>query len=199
MRNLPPLRVQAKDGNIVKVLNKVNLDECVTLMEHKVIKPVSLMKEISLRPKTERNEISSLEAKTLCKEFKSRFLDYLCAKQIYEYKVVCCIEHRCNSSGSMSDEYSFIFTVHETARLLYLAYENSKEARCTYLFPVPKERRQLCIDKIYAYFASNEINKRQQLASGKVFLSLPGGHDYQRIMHDDYLKWVDRIKYCAYR
>ena len=199
MKNLPPLRVQAKDGNIVKVLNKVNLDECVTLMEHKVMKPVSLKKGMSIKTKTERKEISSSEAKTLCKEFKSRFLDYLCTKQIDEYKVVCCIEHRCNSSGSMSDEYSFIFTVHETARMLYLAYENSIEARCTYLFPVPKERWQLCIDKIYEYFASNEINKRQQLASRKVYLNLPGGHDYQRIMHDNYLKWVDRIKYCAYR
>ena len=75
MKNLPPLRVQAKDGNIVKVLNKVNLDECVTLMEHKVMKPVSLKKGMSIKTKTERKEISSSEAKTLCKEFKSRFLD----------------------------------------------------------------------------------------------------------------------------
>lgn len=199
MRNLPPLRVQALDGNIVKVLNKVNLDECVTLMEHKVMKPVPLKKGMSIEFKPERKKMSSSEAKTLCKKFKSRFLDYLCAKQIDEYKVVCSIEHRCNSSGSMSDEYSFIFTVKETARLLYLAYENSIEARCTYLFPVPKEKWQLCIDMIYEYFASNEINKRQQLASRKVYLSLPGEHDYQRIMHNDYLKWVDRIKYCAYR
>lgn len=69
-----------------------------------------------------------------------------------------------------------------------------------YIFvPCSQKKWQLCIDKIYEYFASNEINKRQQLASRKVYLNLSGGHDYQRIMHDNYLKWVDRIKYCAYR
>ena len=199
MRSLPPIRVQAKNGNIVKVLNRVNLDECVTLMEHKVMKPCLQKNRTIVKPQKERRELSSSEAKVLCKEFKSLFLDYLCAKQIETYKVVCCIEHRCNSSGSIADEYSFIFTVKETAHLLYIAYENSADSRCTYLFPIPKDKWMLSVNKLYEYFASNEINKRQQLASHNIRLNLPGGYDYQRIMHNDYLVWVGRIKYCAYR
>ena len=197
LKSLPPLIVEAYKGDIVKVLNKANLNECIILMEHKVAKIDSKKKNTTASTNTERKEMTSYEAKIYCKQFKSRYLDYLCAKQLEDYKVVCCIEHRCNSVGNVSKEYSLIFTVKKTERLLYLAYENTIDSRSTYLFPVPKNKWRQCIDKIYDFFASNEINKREQLASGKIYLNLPGMYEYQRILHNDYLTWVERIKYCG--
>lgn len=61
--------------------------------------------------KVEKKELTSAEAKSLCEGLSSRYLDYLCLKQLNNYKVVCCIEHRVNSSGGVSCEYSFIFTI----------------------------------------------------------------------------------------
>ena len=46
------------------------------------------------------------------------------------------------------------------------------------------------------FFAQNEVNKRQLMASRRVDLQLPGNYDYQRILHSDDLSWVDKIKYC---
>lgn len=199
MKSIPPLRVEAKDGQIISILNKTDLSSCITILEHKVSAPTPIKKAKKLvapSMKVERRELSSHEATSLCRELKSRYLNYLCAKQLDKYNVVCCIEHRINSAGNMSSEYSFIFTIKETTSKLYLAYENSTESRCTYLFPVTKTLWQRGIDRLYNFFASNEINKRQSLASRLVDLQMPGGYDYQRIFHNDYLGWVDKIKYC---
>lgn len=196
MKSLTPLWVQAQDGQIVKVLNTADLSSCITLMEHKVNAPAKAQRKEPYALKKVRRELSSSEAKALCKDFKSRYLDYLCAKQLDAYKVICCIEQRINATGTMASEYSFIFTVKETRDKLYLAYENSFDSRCTYLFPILRSSWQRGIDKLYEYFASNEVNKRQSLASRLTELHMPGGFEYQRIFHKDYLGWVDKIKYC---
>lgn len=195
MKKLPPLRVQAKNGHIVKVLNKANLSQCISLMEHKVAAPNVLRKKAIDQAKVEKKEISKAEAKSRCKELKSRYLDYLCAKQLDEYKVICCIEHRVNSSGAVSCEYSFIFTIKETRSEIFLAYENSSESRCTYLLSVSRHSWRESIEKIYDFFASNEVNKRQLMASNLVDLHLPGNYEYQRLFHSDYLAWVDKVKH----
>ena len=197
MKKLPPLRVQSKNGRIVKILNKANLSQCISIMEHKVSAPSIVSKKATDHAMlVEKKEISKTEAQNICKGLKSRYLDYLCAKQLDGYKVVCCIEHRVNSNGAISCEYSFIFTIKETAKKIFLAYENSSESRCTYLLPVAQYSWNKSIEKIYDFFASNEVNKRQLMASRLVDLQLPGNYEYQRILHSDYLSWVDKIKYC---
>ena len=166
-------------------------------MEHKVSAPSTVRKKSADHAMlVEKKEISKTEAQNICKGLKSRYLDYLCAKQLDGYKVVCCIEHRVNSNGAISCEYSFIFTIKETAKKIFLAYENSSESRCTYLHPVAQYSWNKSIEKIYDFFASNEVNKRQLMASRLVDLRLPGNYEYQRILHSDYLSWVDKIKYC---
>lgn len=197
MKKLPPLWVQSKNGRIVKILNKANLSQCISIMEHKVSAPSTLRKKSADHAMlVEKKEISKTEAQSICKGLKSRYLDYLCAKQLDGYKVVCCIEHRVNSNGAILCEYSFIFTIKETAKKIFLAYENSSESRCTYLLPVAQYSWNKSIEKIYDFFASNEVNKRQLMASRLVDLRLPGNYEYQRILHSDYLSWVDKIKYC---
>ena len=165
-------------------------------MECKVNSPAKVRKDLKERPKIKKKEISSSEASKLCKEFKSRFLDYLCKKQLDEYKVICCVENRVNSDLAVTTEYSFIFTIKESKDLVYLAFENTSDSRCTYVFPIPRRSWEESIDALYAFFASSEVNKRQALSQRLVNLQLPGRYDYIRVLHTDYLKWVDRIRCC---
>ena len=199
MKKLPPLYVESINGKIIEVHNQANLASCITTMEHRVSVPNVSRKEPIVKKKVEKRELSSQEAQKACAEFKSRFLDFLCSRQLDKYKVICVIEHKVNSSGAVSSEYSFIFTIAETARKTYLAYESSEESRCTYILPISRNFWMQSVEKIYNFFASNEINKRQLMASKLVDLNLAGDYDYQRILHSDYFSWVDKIKYCQYR
>lgn len=198
MKTLPPLCVEVRGGRITNILNRTDLSACITLMEHSVVASETSKKKKKLLNKFERREMNANDAKKICKEYKSRYLDYLCAKQLSSHKVVCCVEHRVNSEGGVTNEYSFIFTIKETRELLYLAYENSCESRCTYLFPIRKTCWEQSVDKLYEYFASIKINKRQSLASYQVNLKMPGKYEYHRVLHKNYLSWVDRIKNCDY-
>lgn len=196
LKRLPPLQVQSVKGQITRVYNRVNLNNCISLMEYNVTKPADIIRKPKIQSKIEKKELSPSDAHNLCKEFKSRFLDYLCKKQLEDFKVICCIENRVNSNLSITKEYSFIFTIKKTQRLIYLAYENASDSRCTYLFPIPHYCWEKGIEALYSFFASNEVNKRQALSKRIINLKLPGGYDYIRVLHTDYLKWVDRIKYC---
>lgn len=196
LKQLPPVHVQAKNGRIVKVKNLANLTSCVTIMEHKVLAPAKeKAKGQDKQQKSITKEVTKTEADNIIRQLKSRFLSYLCSRQLDEYKVICCIENRVNSS-QITSEYSFIFTIKESSTILYLAYENACDSRCTYLFPIPKHSWQRSIDSIYEFFASNEVNKRQSLSKRIAQLTLPGNYEYIRIMHSDYFNWVDRIKSC---
>lgn len=195
MRKLPPLYVRAAKGQIIEILNGAELKSCVELMESKVGKPKIGKRHQETHKRFEKRQLDAKEAKAFCKDFKSRYIDYLCDKQLDSHKVICCIEQRVNSTGALTSEYAFIFTIKKTESKVYLAYENTTNARCTYLIPVLESGWQEAIDKLYAFFASDEVNKREQLASRLVDLRLPGGYDYRRIMHSDYLSWVDKIKF----
>lgn len=196
LKRLPPLYVEAVKGQIVKVYNRANLEECVSVMEYKVTVPNNVRKKLSECPKIKKKEISSSEASKLCKDFKSRFLDYLCKKQLDAYKVICCVENRVNSNLTIANEYSFIFTIKETKSLLYLAFENTADSRCTYVFPILRNSWKESIETLYAFFASSEVNKRQALSQRLIDLHLPGRYEYLRVLHTDYLKWVERIRFC---
>lgn len=194
MKKLPPLYVEAKDGKIIKVMNRANLTSCISNLEHKVGRAEVLHQSGISHKKFKAKEITKMEAKSLCKELKSRYLDYLCSKQLDSYRVIYCVESRVNSSGAVVCEYSFIFTIGETSNKLVLAYENASNSRCTYIFPILRCSWKASIEKIYDFFASNEINKRQLMASRTIDLRLPGDYDYHRIFHSDYLTWVDNIR-----
>ena len=194
-KRLPPIHVEAKNGKIVKVLNEAYLSECTILMEHEVNAKIEKKDSID-KEKVEKKILTKDEAKSmiLSKDFKSQYLDNLCTQQIENYKVICCIEHRINANGSIHDEYSFIFTIKESKKKLYLAYENANNSRCTYILPVRNGTWEESIDNIYNFFASNEVNKRQQMAAGKIDLKLAGNYDYKRVYHNDYSSWYYTIQ-----
>lgn len=193
LKRLYPIHVKAENGHIVKVLNKSNLRECISVLEHK-INVTFTKKERKDRTKVEKRELTINEAKDLCKELKSRYLDNLCVRQIENYKVICCIEHRINSSGVVHDEYSFIFTVKESKDKIYLVYENAANSRSTYILPIARGTWGDSIEHIYNFFASDEVNKRQQMASRLVDLKLPGKYEYKRVFHTDYYSWNCKIR-----
>ena len=194
MKRLPPLHVEAKEGRIVRVMNRANLTSCISILEHKVSRADVSRKSPASHKKSEAKEMTKMEAKSLCKELKSRYLDYLCSKHLDCYKVVYCVESRVDSSGVVVSEYSFIFTIGETSGKIVLAYENASESRCTYIFPIKRHSWRASIERIYDFFASNEINKRQLMASGAIDLRLPGDYEFHRLLHSDYLTWVDHVK-----
>lgn len=196
LKKLPPITVQSRNGKIKKVKNLANLSSCISVMEHKILVPAKKLQGHTLDIKAEKKLVEKSEAKNLVKELKSRYLDFLCARQFDNYKVVCCIENRVNSNLIVGCEYSFIFTIKETSSLIYLAFENATDSRCTYIFPILKSKWQESIDKIYEFFSSNEINKRQALSQRLAKISLPGNYAYKRVMHTNYFNWCDTIKYC---
>lgn len=195
MRKLFPLHVRAEKGKIVEVLDSPNLQACISIMEHKVSSPnISIKKKQSI--KIEKKELRKGETKAICKNFKSKFLDYLCDNQLDNFNVVSFIEHRVNTRGIISSEYSFIFTIKVKNNNAYLVFENATYARCTYLFIVPRSTWEESIDKLYEFFASNEINKRQSLVSRLIDLHLAGSEDYVRILHTSFQEWTRRINNC---
>lgn len=195
-KRLPPILVSAQKGKIREVHNLANLNSCITIIEKKVTTPVDYIQKDPITPQKKKEIVCRDRAKELVKGLKSRFLDYLCAQHLDTYNVVCCVENRVNSNNNTNIEFSFIFTIKETPTLLYLAFENSLESRCTYIFPIPKDRWQEGVDAIYNFFASNEANKRQSLSRRIIDLKLPGNYSYIRVLHTDYCKWTSRIEQC---
>ncbi len=196
LKKLPPIHVKIENGKIVKILNTQDLAECITMLERQIIAPPKIAaNHIARAPRTSRKNISKSEAREMLKQYKSRFVDTLCNRHLEEYNVVCCLENRINSNGIVSPEYAFIFTIKDSNGLLTLAFENSEDSRCTYLFKTPRRSWQKSIDLIFDFFSSNSVNKRQAMARRVVDLQLPGNYDYHRVMHTDYFKWLDRIKF----
>ena len=196
LKKLPPIHVKLNGGKIVKVLNTNDLFECITMLERKTITlpKQSIIKE-AVKPIQSRKSLSKSEARSELKQYKSRFIDTLCNRQLESYNIVCCIENRINSNSNITPEYAFIFTIRDSCGLLTLAFENSKDSRCSYLFKVPKLKWQYAIDLIFDFFSSNTVNKRQAMARGQINLMLPGNYDYSRVMHTDYFNWLEHIKY----
>lgn len=195
LKKLAPLHVEAKNGKIVNLLNKTTLDSCISVLEHHVLGDLTERIKQPITPQIEKKIITKAEAHVMIKGQKSRYLDFLCSRQLDEYNVVCCIENRVNTNGT-TVEYSFIFTIKETLSLVYLAFENSNDSRCTYIFTIPRHKWQDSVDRIYEFFASNVVNKRQALSQRIADLRLPGNYEYIRILHTDYSKWTQRIRVC---
>lgn len=193
LERLPPIHVEAKDGKIVKVLNETYLSDCTVIMEHEVNAKFEKKNSVD-EAKVEKKILTKDEITVFCKKFKSQYLDNLCTQQIENYKVICCVEHRINSNGEIHDEYSFIFTIKESKKKLYLAYENANNSRCTYILPIKNGSWEESIDNIYKFFASDEINKRQLMAYKRIDLELAGNYEYKRVYHNNYSSWCNTIQ-----
>ena len=193
LERLPPIHVEAKDGKIVKVLNETYLSDCTVIMEHEVNAKFEKKNSVD-EAKVEKKILTKDEITVFCKKFKSQYLDNLCTQQIENYKVICCVEHRINSNGEIHDEYSFIFTIKESKKKLYLAYENANNSRCTYILPIKNGSWEESIDNIYKFFASDEINKRQLMAHKRIDLELNGNYEYKRVYHNNYSSWCNTIQ-----
>lgn len=195
LKKIPPLCVKIKGGKIVKVLNTEDLYDSIIMLERKALAPPkeSTQTQVFEISKT-RKSLTKREAKQILKQYKSRFIDNLCNLQLESINIVCCIENRVNANNTVTPEYAFIFTIRENSGLLTLVFENSEDSRCSYIFKVPKLCWERSIDLIFDFFSSNSVNKRLAMAKGKIDLCLPGKYGYRRVMHNDYLQWLTRIK-----
>jgi hypothetical protein len=196
LRKLPPIQVESKNGRIKKVISPVQLNECIELIEHKSAKP-SLTKD-KAKPTVHRRDVGKSEAEKIIRDFKSRYLDYLCASQLEDYKVVCCIEQRTTESGAAETEYSFIFTIQKNKRKTLLVFENVNPSRSTYVIEVNTSQYEDCIDNVFAYFASDILNKRQKMANGELRINHPGIRNMNRMFHKNYLNWCASLRNLKY-
>ena len=195
-KQLPSIYVESKNGRITKVLSPLSLTECIKLIEQRLSQPDIIQCEA--KKSVQRRDISKSETKSIIKNFKSKYLDYLCSLQIEEYKVVCCTEQRTTASGADVTEYSFIFTIKSTPRITIIVFENVNLTRSTYVIKVNTVQYDGCIDKVFAYFASEILNKRQKIAQGNLRINHTGIYGFERLFHRNYLSWCDSIKQLIY-
>jgi hypothetical protein len=192
LSKLDPIFVDAKDGSIVRAYNHNKLNDCISLIEQKVCSSSSSPKRDSVK-RNAKKELTKQEAKTMIVDAKSKFLDFLCEEQLGKYKVICCLENKINSNGSVASEYAYIFTINEDDNLVTIAFENSKDSRCTYLFYIHRDDWELATEAIYEFFSSDVVNKREGIARGFSEFKMPNNYKCHRIMHSDYTNWKFKI------
>jgi hypothetical protein len=112
--------------------------------------------------------------------------------------VVCCIEQRTTESGAAETEYSFIFTIQKNKRKTLLVFENVNPSRSTYVIEVNTSQYEDCIDNVFAYFASDILNKRQKMANGELRINHPGIRNMNRMFHKNYLNWCASLRNLKY-
>lgn len=199
-KSLPQIRAYAEGAIVKRIIEYFNIEKCIKIMENTIKvdnkPPIKVKRKINhIQSNKPKELLDKCEAKNIVKKFKSRYLDYLCACHSDEYKVICCIEKKINTSNSIEIEYSFIFTIKADRGYILLAYENVKDARCTYLIKVNERRWEETVNILFEFFSSNMKNKRENLARKFVELYIPYYAILKRVFHTDYYKWTQKIKH----
>lgn len=199
LKRLPPIRVEVNNGRIIKVYNKPHLDLCVSLIKCKLDNPHFKINNFQKSLPNNKKEYTRDEMSVVVKDLKSDYLDFLCLNHLDQYKVICCLENRVYTDHINESEYSFIFTIKESSSKIYLAYENSSDSRCTYIFPILRDKWEYGIERLCEFFSSDLANKRRTLARHLADLNLPGNYPFIRVFHTNYYDWVENIKIATYK
>lgn len=130
------------------------------------------------------------------KQYRSKFISYLCQYQIKEKKVYHLNEYLKWDNDNDKYEVAFIFTLPSTntfyKECYKIIYENINMNRATYIFYIPKDSYKIGINSIIDYFESNNINKRQELQFHRV--SFAGIQYYHSVKHTDtFYDWEQYI------
>lgn len=84
--------------------------------------------------------------------YKSKYLDWLCSKQLPNYQIYYCLEIKSNVNQQEKDEDAFIFTIKETNQMITLVYENVLESRSSIVFKIRKTDSQMSSKKFITFF-----------------------------------------------
>lgn len=194
INRLSPISVQAKNGQITKVLNIEDVEFCIQKLvqkyknRNKVVTPKA-------KAKGEIKKMTQEQITNHIHTYKSKYLDWLCSKQLSNYKIYYCLEVRSNANQQEKDEDAFIFTIKETPQTLILIYENSLESRSSIIFKIKKYKYLDVIQDIHHFFSSNAVNKRELIIQGNISdVPLFTRNTYWRIMHTNFKSWKSKVE-----
>lgn len=198
------VRIKGKNGkpNQVIAYDVPNFMNYIDFFERRVINIVNKQ----LLPKNDLGGIrmiSQLSFRQSSAFNKSVYIQELCQIHNEPYKIFE-ISELCAHSNSTAKEKGYAFVINELpSGKLYIALENTEDSRCTLVFLVQKALLKRAIDIIGTYLSSEEINKRQSLACGKIDFHDESIISYQRVIHSDLNEWKNEMaklhnKYTLY-
>lgn len=193
INRLTPISVQAKNGRIIKVLNIEDVEFCIQKLTEKYKNRNN--RPISRIPKHKIEKMTKEQITNHIHTYKSKYLDWLCSKQLPNYQIYYCLEIKSNVNQQEKDEDAFIFIIKETGQMVTLVYENTLESRSSIVFKIRKNRLQNVIQEIHHFFSSNSLNKRELIMQGNVNNEfLFSSNTYWRIMHTNFNSWKSKIE-----
>lgn len=150
INRLTPISVQAKNGRIIKVLNIEDVEFCIQKLTAKYKNRNNRV--ISRIPKQKIEKLTQEQITNHIHTYKSKYLDWLCSKQLPNYQIYYCLEIKSNVNQQEKDEDAFIFTIKETNQMVTLVYENVLESRSSIVFKIRKNRLPNVIQKFITFF-----------------------------------------------
>lgn len=204
-KKLPPIRVQYTHKKVVKVLTEIDLDKALYIIEEANnlgVDEINLLnRSITSNLSYKKRDFDFIVKKLSpfiirgkLKEYRSRYIDFLCSVQDKNYKIIPAIEYRAFVSNMAEmEENSFIFTV-KTIRRLFLVYENINEARSTILFEIDESLYWEASKYVFDFFISEVENKRELLANRDVQFNKEMIIGYSRLKHDNFNDWKFRLE-----
>lgn len=191
INRLPPIYVEAKNKQIIKILDVQNIGNCIKKLTAKVVSDKQCKN--TGNGKTLISKKKGLFSKEIADRYKSKYLDWLCSHQSDCYPIYYSVEVRTNSDLISTNEDTFIFILTTGMKQMTIIYENTNNSRSTLVFKVEKSKLNDTIKEIHELFASNIVNKREQIANGQLNHLLFTPNNFWRVLHTDFENWKEKL------
>lgn len=191
INRLPPIYVEAKNRQIIKILDVQNIGNCIKQLTTKVISDKQYKKITNSKAFISKRK--NLFSKEIADTYKSQYLDWLCSQQSDSYPIYYSTEVRTNSDLINTNEDAFIFILTTGMKKMTVIYENTNDSRSTLIFKVEKSKLNDTIKEIHELFASDIVNKREQIANGQLNSQLFTSNKFGRVLHTDFENWKEKL------
>ncbi len=188
---LPKIKVEAENRRIVNVLEIPDLTSCIEVITKKSAETKMVRKQKEIRKSL--HKASNAEIIEYIKEKNSAYLDYLCEKQLPGQRIYY-NQERAAHSNNASDEDAFLFIIGKNETEYMLVYENILPSRSTLMLHVHQDGLEEAIDEVSTFFASAEINKREQLAQNSIEFESKYITWTVRVLHTSFAEWKTNLR-----
>ena len=191
INRLPPIYVEAKDMRIIKILDVQNIGNCIKKLTAKVFSDKQSKRTINSKALIPKTKV--LFSKEIADTYKSKYLDWLCLHQSDCYPIYYSVEVRTNSDLLNTNEDAFIFILTTGMKQITIIYENTNYSRSTLVFKIEKSKLNDAIKEIHEFFASDIMNKREQIANAQLNHPLFISNKFWRVLHTDFDNWKEKL------
>lgn len=191
--------VKSVDGVIVELKNFESFRSMIPQFRE-YCASVSEGIETRIMPENKK-EFSVAEFKKSREYQKSPYLNHLASFQVQSRKIYRILELFTHAqSDSDWDEYGFIFTVKSFSTYSLVIFENATNvSRSSIIFKIQTSLFDRAIEVIRTFFASDTINKRQNLANGSIRFNSPAIVSYHRLNHTNFYDWKANFSSLLHR